>query len=49
MLAADVSNYISDHTGWFVAALAAAILLLLLVVPIMFFQNAQAKADRQGS
>ena len=29
MLAADVSNYISDHTGYFIAALAAAIVALV--------------------
>ena len=28
------SNYVSDHTGYFVAALLLAILLLLLVVNI---------------
>ena len=39
MVAANVSDYISDHTGWFIAALAAAILLLLLVVMVTQRRN----------
>ncbi len=36
------------NRDWPVSAAVATILLLILVVPIVFFQNAQAKADEQG-
>ena len=39
-----VSN--DDHIA--ASAAVATILLLILVVPIVFFQNAQAKAEEQG-
>src|ERR1700712_987079 len=41
-------NEFNANRDWPVSSAVATILLLLLVVPIMFFQNAQAKADRQG-
>ena len=47
MLAADVSDYISDHTGWFIAALAVAILLLLLVV-LVTQRGDDARRDAGG-
>lgn len=37
------------NRDWPVASAVAVILLLLLVVPIMFFQRAQARAQEQGS
>jgi putrescine transport system permease protein len=36
------------NRDWPVSAAVATILLLILVVPIVFFQNAQAKAEEQG-
>ncbi|MCF3639523.1 ABC transporter permease subunit [Rhizobium sp. TRM95111] len=36
------------NRDWPVSAAVATILLLILVIPIVFFQNAQAKAEEQG-
>ncbi|MBD9373812.1 ABC transporter permease subunit [Rhizobium sp. ARZ01] len=36
------------NRDWPVSAAVATVLLLILVVPIVFFQNMQAKADEQG-
>src|SRR4051794_20399940 len=47
-----VSNYVSDHTGYFVAALLAAILLLLLIVRITqrrAKEKEQKKAAQAGA
>ena len=41
------SEFFSNR-DWPVASAVATILLLILVIPIVFFQNAQAKADEQG-
>ncbi len=41
------SEFYGNH-DWPVAAAVAIILLLVLVIPIVFFQNAQAKADEAG-
>ena len=38
----------NSNRDWPVSAAVATILLLILVVPIVFFQNAQAKAEEQG-
>jgi putrescine transport system permease protein len=49
MIGRTLWNEFNANRDWPVSSAVATILLLLLVVPIMFFQNAQAKADRQGS
>jgi putrescine transport system permease protein len=49
MIGKTLWNEFNANRDWPVSSAVATILLLLLVVPIMFFQNAQAKADRQGS
>jgi putrescine transport system permease protein len=41
------SEFYGNH-DWPVASAVATILLLVLVVPIVLFQNAQAKADEAG-
>jgi putrescine transport system permease protein len=41
------SEFYGNH-DWPVASAVATILLLVLVIPIVFFQNAQAKADEAG-
>ncbi|PTM97744.1 ABC transporter permease subunit [Mycoplana dimorpha] len=38
----------NSNRDWPVSAAVATVLLLILVVPIVFFQNIQAKADEQG-
>jgi putrescine transport system permease protein len=37
-----------NNSDWTVAAAIAIILLIVLVVPIVWFQNAQAKAAEAG-
>jgi putrescine transport system permease protein len=49
MIGKTLWNEFNANRDWPVSSAVATILLLLLVVPIMFFQNVQAKADRQGS
>jgi putrescine transport system permease protein len=41
------AEFYGNH-DWPVASAVATILLLVLVIPIVFFQNAQAKADEAG-
>ncbi len=43
-----VGDYVSNHTGWFVAALCAAILLLLLVVSVTQ-RRAKEKAEKEAA
>ncbi|MGA1800730.1 ABC transporter permease subunit [Rhizobium sp. HT1-10] len=48
MIGKTLWNEFNANRDWPVSSAVATILLLLLVVPIMFFQNIQAKADEQG-
>ncbi|MDE1993969.1 MAG: ABC transporter permease subunit [Rhizobiaceae bacterium] len=41
-------NEFYGNTDWPLASAVATILLLVLVIPIVFFQNVQAKADEKG-
>jgi ABC-type phosphate transport system permease subunit len=42
------SNYVSDHTGYFVGALLVAILILLLIVRITQRRAKQKEANRRA-
>ncbi len=48
MIGKTLWNEFNANRDWPVSSAVATILLLLLVVPIMFFQNAQAKAEEKG-
>ncbi|WP_275788975.1 ABC transporter permease subunit [Pararhizobium gei] len=48
MIGKTLWNEFNSNRDWPVSAAVATILLLILVVPIMFFQHAQAKADGEG-
>ncbi|MGC4026514.1 MAG: ABC transporter permease subunit [Mesorhizobium sp.] len=48
MIGKTLWNEFNANRDWPVSSAVAVILLLLLVVPIMFFQQAQAKAQEQG-
>jgi putrescine transport system permease protein len=48
MIGKTLWNEFNANRDWPVSAAVATILLLILVVPIMFFQHAQAKADGEG-
>ena len=48
MIGKTLWNEFFSNRDWPVSSAVAVVLLLLLVVPIMFFQQAQAKAQEQG-
>ncbi|MCP8896852.1 ABC transporter permease subunit [Shinella daejeonensis] len=48
MIGKTLWNEFNANRDWPVSAAVATILLLILVVPIVFFQNAQAKAEEKG-
>ncbi|WFS02972.1 ABC transporter permease subunit [Rhizobium tumorigenes] len=48
MIGKTLWNEFNANRDWPVSSAVATILLLILVVPIVFFQNIQAKADEQG-
>jgi len=48
MIGKTLWNEFNANRDWPVSSAVAIILLLLLVVPIMFFQHAQARAQEQG-
>lgn len=48
MIGKTLWNEFNANRDWPVSAAVATVLLLILVVPIVFFQNMQAKADEQG-
>jgi len=48
MIGRTLWNEFNSNRDWPVSSAVATILLLILVIPIVFFQNAQAKADEQG-
>jgi putrescine transport system permease protein len=48
MIGKTLWNEFFANRDWPVASAVAVILLLILVVPMMFFQNAQARAQEQG-
>jgi len=48
MIGKTLWNEFNSNRDWPVSSAVAVILLLLLVVPIMFFQQAQARAQEQG-
>ncbi|MDX3929605.1 MAG: ABC transporter permease subunit [Shinella sp.] len=48
MIGKTLWNEFNVNRDWPVSAAVATILLMILVIPIVFFQNAQAKAEEQG-
>ncbi|WP_457582334.1 ABC transporter permease subunit [Ensifer canadensis] len=48
MIGKTLWNEFNANRDWPVSSAVATILLLILVIPIVFFQNAQAKADGEG-
>lgn len=48
MIGKTLWNEFNANRDWPVSSAVATVLLLLLVVPIVFFQNAQAKAEERG-
>lgn len=48
MIGKTLWSEFNSNRDWPVSSAVATILLLILVIPIVFFQNAQAKADEQG-
>ncbi|MBO9097327.1 MULTISPECIES: ABC transporter permease subunit [unclassified Rhizobium] len=48
MIGKTLWNEFNANRDWPVSSAVATILLIILVVPIVFFQNIQAKADEQG-
>jgi putrescine transport system permease protein len=48
MIGKTLWNEFNANRDWPLSSAVATILLLLLVVPIVFFQNAQAKAEEKG-
>jgi putrescine transport system permease protein len=48
MIGKTLWNEFNANRDWPVSSAVATVLLLLLIVPIVFFQNAQAKAEEKG-
>lgn len=48
MIGKTLWSEFNSNRDWPVSSAVATILLLILVIPIVFFQNVQAKADEQG-
>ena len=48
MIGKTLWNEFNSNRDWPVSSAVATILLLILVIPIVFFQNAQAKAEERG-
>ncbi|HXV29320.1 MAG TPA: ABC transporter permease subunit [Sinorhizobium sp.] len=48
MIGKTLWNEFNANRDWPVSAAVATILLLILVIPIVYFQNVQAKADSEG-
>jgi putrescine transport system permease protein len=48
MIGKTLWNEFNANRDWPVSSAVATILLLILVIPIVFFQNAQARAEGQG-
>ncbi len=48
MIGKTLWNEFNANRDWPVSSAVAALLLMILVVPIMFFQNAQSRLDREG-
>jgi putrescine transport system permease protein len=48
MIGKTLWNEFFSNRDWPVSSAVAVILLLVLTVPIMFFQQAQARAQEQG-
>lgn len=48
MIGKTLWNEFNSNRDWPVSSAVATILLVILVIPIVFFQNVQAKADEQG-
>ncbi|MGR9127574.1 ABC transporter permease subunit [Rhizobium leguminosarum] len=48
MIGKTLWNEFNSNRDWPVSSAVATILLLILVIPIVFFQNVQAKAEEQG-
>jgi putrescine transport system permease protein len=48
MIGKTLWNEFNANRDWPVSSSVATILLMILVIPIVFFQNVQAKADEQG-
>ena len=48
MIGKTLWNEFFSNRDWPVSSAVAVILLLLLVIPIVLFQNAQAKAQEAG-
>ncbi|HEV7304791.1 ABC transporter permease subunit [Ensifer sp.] len=48
MIGKTLWNEFNANRDWPVSSAVATILLLILVLPIVYFQNAQAKADSEG-
>lgn len=48
MIGKTLWNEFFSNRDWPVASAVAVVLLLILVIPIVFFQNAQAKAEEAG-
>ncbi|OWV69244.1 putrescine/spermidine ABC transporter permease [Rhizobium sp. R339] len=48
MIGKTLWNEFNANRDWPVSSAVATILLLILVIPIVFFQNAQAKAEERG-
>jgi putrescine transport system permease protein len=48
MIGKTLWNEFNSNRDWPVSSAVATILLLILVIPIVYFQNVQAKADSEG-
>jgi putrescine transport system permease protein len=48
MIGKTLWNEFFANRDWPVSSAVAVILLLLLIIPIMIFQNAQARAQERG-
>lgn len=48
MIGKTLWNEFNANRDWPVSSAVATILLMILVIPIVFFQNAQAKAEERG-
>lgn len=49
MIGKTLWNEFNANRDWPVSSAVATILLMILVIPIVFFQNAQAKAEERGN
>ncbi|MBY5902194.1 ABC transporter permease subunit [Rhizobium leguminosarum] len=49
MIGKTLWNEFNSNRDWPVSSAVATILLLILVIPIVFFQNVQAKAEERGN